>query len=161
MDDKSDEKVVYSARNAGHTKSIAGQLSKIAKAGDVIGLVGDLGAGKTTFTQGFAKGLGVPDGVYVNSPTFTIINEYPTHPKIYHLDFYRLADADELIETGYDDLLNDSAICIIEWFDQIPEAWPEEFLRIEIREDKSGRILELGLRGASWLERLEMLKNIK
>jgi len=153
--------VVLLATNAEHSQNIAGQLSGFLKAGDVIGLVGTLGAGKTTFTQGLANGLGVPDGVYVNSPTYTIINEYPTVPRMYHLDFYRLSDSSELIETGYDDILGQSAICVIEWFDTMPEAWPEEFLRIDFAETDSGRELKFTLRGKSWLDRIEQLESLK
>ena len=81
----------------------------------VMALHGDLGAGKTTFVQGLAKGLGVPDTYYVTSPTYTLINEYPGRVPLVHMDLYRLGDVDELTYLGFDDILASQGAIIIEW----------------------------------------------
>ncbi|MCK5680585.1 tRNA (adenosine(37)-N6)-threonylcarbamoyltransferase complex ATPase subunit type 1 TsaE [bacterium] len=81
----------------------------------VVTLQGDLGAGKTLLTKGIAKGLGVPDWYYLNSPTFTLINEYRGRLPLYHLDLYRLGDRDELFELGFNDYLAEPGVLVIEW----------------------------------------------
>ncbi|WP_299980760.1 tRNA (adenosine(37)-N6)-threonylcarbamoyltransferase complex ATPase subunit type 1 TsaE [Desulfobacula sp.] len=93
-----------------------------------IALKGELGAGKTTFAQGLAKGLGVSEKYYITSPTFNIINEYPAGLfTLYHLDLYRLESADELEGIGFDDLVNDNHIIVVEW--------PEILKRISFKFD--------------------------
>ena len=104
---------------------------------------GDLGVGKTVFTQGFAAGLGVEDNV--NSPTFTIVNEYNT-PKfnIYHFDVYRLADIDEFYSIGGEEYF-ENGVSIIEWGELIEEALPKDYLKIKfsrLEENENSRILE-------------------
>lgn len=144
---------------AAETQKLGENISPHLVPGDILGLVGDLGAGKTTFTQGLARGLGVPDDVYVNSPTFTIINEYPTTPMLYHLDFYRLIDMDELFEIGFEDLTTAGGICVIEWFDHLPKAAPETYLRLDIDEEGKGRVFTFTAFGNDWAERLPMIEN--
>ncbi|MBC2704856.1 tRNA (adenosine(37)-N6)-threonylcarbamoyltransferase complex ATPase subunit type 1 TsaE [Desulfobacula sp.] len=93
-----------------------------------VALKGELGAGKTTFAQGLAKGLGVSEKYYITSPTYTIINEYPAGLfTLYHLDLYRLESADELEGIGFDDLVNDNHIIVVEW--------PEILKRISFKFD--------------------------
>ena len=94
----------------------------------VITLQGDLGAGKTLLTKGIAKGLGVPDWYYLNSPTFTLINEYRGRLPLYHLDLYRLGDADELFELGFNDYLAGSGVIVIEWPEKAEELLPSSNL---------------------------------
>jgi len=94
----------------------------------VITLQGDLGAGKTLLTKGIAKGLGVPDWYYLNSPTFTLINEYRGRLPLYHLDLYRLGDADELFELGFNDYLAGSGVIVIEWPEKAEELLPSHNL---------------------------------
>jgi len=138
------------------TDSVARRLSSILRPGDVIGLVGDLGAGKTRFTQGLAAGLGVPPGCYVNSPTFTIINEYPSNPPIYHFDLYRISDPGELLEIGYYEYLDGDGICVIEWFDRHEEAAPQAYLLVEIATfgNDTRRRIEFEPHGGDWEARL-------
>lgn len=99
----------------------------------MVGLVGDLGAGKTTFVQGLAQGLGVPASARVRSPTFTVVNTYAGgRVLLHHLDFYRLDDVDSLYALGYEDYLDGRAACVIEWLDHLPEAAPADYLRVEL-----------------------------
>ena len=101
----------------------------------VVTLRGDLGAGKTMLTKGIAKGLQVPDWYYLNSPTFTLINEYRGRLPLYHFDLYRLGDPDELFELGFNDYLAGPGVLVIEWPDPAEELLPvtNRFdIRIEI-----------------------------
>jgi len=109
----------------------------------VVTLQGDLGAGKTLLTKGIAKGLGVSDWYYLNSPTFTLINEYRGRLPLYHLDLYRLGDADELFELGFNDYLAGSGVLVIEWPEKAVELLPVRNLikiRIEIVDSEKRRI---------------------
>lgn len=94
-----------------------------------IALYGDLGAGKTVFARGVAKAFGIE---HVSSPTFTIVCEYPTEPKLYHFDAYRLSDADELYAIGFSDYLREDALILMEWANLVPEALPKERLDVTI-----------------------------
>ena len=146
------------------TRSLGSELSRFIAPGEVIALIGDLGAGKTTLVQGFAEGLGIPENVYVNSPTFTIVNEYPTIPPIYHFDFYRLGGEEELYETGYLDAIRSDGVCLVEWFDNIPGAGPDELLRIEIEgkgNEQNFAFLPVGETWAGRLEDWEAISRVK
>ncbi len=94
-----------------------------------LALYGDLGAGKTVLARGVARAFGI---AHVSSPTFTIVCEYPTEPKLYHFDAYRLSDADELYAIGFSDYLRDDAMLLMEWANLVPEALPKERLDITI-----------------------------
>jgi tRNA threonylcarbamoyladenosine biosynthesis protein TsaE len=109
----------------------------------IVTLQGDLGAGKTLLTKGMAKGLDVPDWYYLNSPTFTLINEYRGRLPLYHLDLYRLGDADELFELGFNDYLADPGVLVIEWPEKAEELLPSHNLlkiKIEIVSSEKRRI---------------------
>lgn len=109
-------------------------MGKQAKAGEVYCLNGDLGVGKTVFTQGFAKGLGI-DGP-VNSPTFTILQEYNgDRLPLYHFDVYRIVDIEEMEEIGYDDYFYGDGVCLIEWAERIEELLPKNYKEITIKKD--------------------------
>jgi tRNA threonylcarbamoyladenosine biosynthesis protein TsaE len=111
------------AANAEETRRLAAELVPDVKAGNVVALVGDLGAGKTEFVKGLAAGLGSP--AVVTSPTFTLIHEYlGGRLPLYHMDFYRLSSEDELDEIGFDDYLSQSGICAVEWANRFPERIP-------------------------------------
>ena len=94
-----------------------------------IALYGDLGAGKTVFARGVARAFGIG---HVSSPTFTIVCEYPTEPKLFHFDAYRLSDADELYAIGFVDYLREDALILMEWANLVPEALPAERLDVMI-----------------------------
>ncbi|MEG2348892.1 MAG: tRNA (adenosine(37)-N6)-threonylcarbamoyltransferase complex ATPase subunit type 1 TsaE, partial [Hungatella sp.] len=97
-------------------------------------LNGDLGVGKTVFTQGFAEGLGIREPV--NSPTFTILQQYDTgRLPLYHFDVYRIADVDEMDEIGYEDCFYGEGVCLIEWSDLITEILPKPRMQIMIEKD--------------------------
>ncbi|OGR42955.1 MAG: tRNA (adenosine(37)-N6)-threonylcarbamoyltransferase complex ATPase subunit type 1 TsaE [Desulfobacula sp. RIFOXYB2_FULL_45_6] len=99
------------------TLALGERIGKLISQGLSIALKGDLGAGKTTFVKGLAKGLGVSEAYYITSPTFTLINEYPATPPftLYHLDLYRLSSADELEYIGFDDIIDNNHIIVVEW----------------------------------------------
>ncbi len=103
-------------------RDLASKLSK----GTTILLYGELGAGKTTFVQGLAEGLGVPEEVYVSSPTFSLINEYPGRQKLYHVDLYRLAP-EEVEDLGLPELAS-QGVMVIEWAERLPFSFPQEMI---------------------------------
>lgn len=110
------------------------KIGERAKAGDVYSLIGDLGVGKTVFTQGVASGLGIKESV--NSPTFTILQVYDEgRQPFYHFDVYRIGDIEEMDEIGYDEYFYGDGVCLIEWADLIEEILPEEYIRITIEKN--------------------------
>lgn len=114
------------------TFEFARSVGKEAKAGEVYALTGDLGAGKTAFAQGFAKGLEIEE--YVLSPTFTIMQVYEDgRLPLYHFDVYRIGDISEMDEIGYEDYFFGEGVSIIEWADMIDELIPDDAVRISIR----------------------------
>lgn len=118
------------------TAALAERLGAAAEAGTVLCLVGDLGAGKTLFTQGFARGLGVTEEV--TSPTFALMNQYCGRLPVTHFDLYRLEREEELDEIGFYEFAEPSGgVVLIEWADKFPDALPKPHIRLEIeRGDK-------------------------
>jgi len=112
--------------NSEETSQFATRLAEFLQPGDVIALEGDLGAGKTTFTKGLAKGLEIKKTV--NSPTFTIIKEYKGRLPLYHMDVYRVADAFE--DLGFDEYFEGDGVTVVEWAHLIEEQLPSELLTI-------------------------------
>lgn len=104
------------------------RLAPLLQPGDVIALRGELGAGKTTFVQGLARGLGITRPV--TSPTFILINEYPSRPRLYHVDCYRIAEAAEAWGIGLDELIDDDGVCVIEWAERVAPLLPAERLEV-------------------------------
>lgn len=116
------------------TYALGKELGRQAKAGEIYCLDGDLGVGKTVFTQGFAAGLGIEEPV--NSPTFTIVQQYDEgRLPLYHFDVYRIGDVSEMEEIGYEDCFYGKGVCLIEWSQLIPEILPEQVIRIRIEKD--------------------------
>ncbi len=123
------------------TQKIAAKLGEKLKPGDVVLLFGDLGAGKTTFVQGLARGLGVPEDYYVQSPTFALINEYPGRVPLYHVDLYRLAPED-VYDLGLEELV-EKGVVVIEWSERLPFSLGQEikvFLEITASKRRKLRI---------------------
>lgn len=127
-------KIEIESRSPEDTFAYGRQLGEKAKKGDVFLLLGDLGVGKTVFTQGFAKGLAI--GEAINSPTFTIVQEYEDgRMPFYHFDVYRIGDIEEMEEIGYRDYFYGDGVCLIEWANKIEELIPEYAQTIEIVKD--------------------------
>ena len=114
----------------GETVKKGKELGSALKAGDIVALYGDLGAGKTAFTRGIAAGLGIK--AHVSSPTFTIVNEYPGKIPLFHFDLYRLADEAELFDIGWHDYLERGGVCVIEWSEKAATAMPPEAVTVNI-----------------------------
>lgn len=113
------------------TQRLGATLASVLEAGTVLALSGNLGAGKTHFTQGIASGLGV-DRRLVNSPTFSLVQEYAGRLPVFHFDTYRLKNLDEFIDLGFDEYLSLRGVCIIEWAERVAEVLPTDTLRIRI-----------------------------
>lgn len=138
------------------TEDFGARLGSILKAGDWIGLIGQLGAGKTTLVRGVLQSFGLQD---VQSPTYTLINQYQTNPKVNHLDLYRLENAEDLESIGYWDLEED-AITVVEWIDKIEEAWNGDGLILKLEYASDSRIIS-GYGAGDWSKRLHELWQVK
>ena len=125
---------IYETFRPEETFALGRTLGEQAQAGTVYCLDGDLGAGKTVFTQGFAAGLGIKEPV--NSPTFTILQVYEEgRLPLYHFDVYRIGDVEEMDEIGYEDYFYGDGVCLIEWANLIEEILPEKYTEIRIEKD--------------------------
>ncbi len=126
--------MVLESKSPEDTFQIGMRLGQLAKAGEVYTLTGDLGVGKTVFTQGFAKGLGIEEPV--NSPTFTILQIYEGgRLPLYHFDVYRIGSVEEMDETGFEEYMTGEGVSLIEWADLIREILPGERTRVRIEKD--------------------------
>lgn len=125
----------YQSNSREETVTIAENFAKTLQKGDVVCLYGGLGAGKTAFVSGVAKGLGYQG--YTSSPTFTLMNEYIAALPIYHFDVYRIAGSDEMEAVGIDDYLFGDGVCLIEWPDKIADLLPEAVIRVEIQKSSA------------------------
>lgn len=126
--------VVIDSFCAKDTYELGEKIGQMAKPGMVISLTGDLGVGKTVFTQGLAKGLGIEEPV--NSPTFTIVQVYEEgRLPLYHFDVYRIGDIEEMDEIGYEDYVYGEGVSLIEWANLIEEILPEHFTEIKIEKN--------------------------
>ena len=130
----------YITHSPAETEAVGAALGRVLPAGTVIAYEGDLGAGKTAFTRGLAKGLGCTE--QVTSPTYTIVNEYLSgRLPLFHFDMYRLASAEDLWDIGWDDYLDRSGVCAVEWSENVREALEDPVIvRIEKISDDSRRI---------------------
>ena len=147
-------------KSADDTRALAAELAAVARPGDLFLLAGDLGAGKTTWTQGLARGLGVTDRV--TSPTFTLVQTYPGRLQLLHADVYRLDHLQEVVDLGLPELVEEDAVAVVEWGDLAAPAMPRDFLAVRIGFDDASdpnasddaRTFVLEPIGASWIERL-------
>jgi tRNA threonylcarbamoyladenosine biosynthesis protein TsaE len=115
------------------TREFGRRLAALVRAGDVVGLCGDLGAGKTCLAAAATHALGVGEDAGVSSPTFAIVNEYRGgRLPVFHMDFYRLTGPDELYELGVWEYFDGPGVCLVEWCDRFPDLWPEDALVITI-----------------------------
>jgi tRNA threonylcarbamoyladenosine biosynthesis protein TsaE len=126
----------YISNSIDETLAIGEKLGKELKPGDVVAMIGDLGSGKTVLTKGIAKGLGVKDTRYVNSPTFVIIKEYEGKTPLYHFDIYRLNRYTLVDDISFEEYFYGNGVTVVEWADKIPELLPKK--RMEIRLSVAG-----------------------
>ena len=115
------------------TIALGEELARALQPRAVVLLVGELGAGKTTLAKGFVQGLGAARAEDVSSPTFTLIHEYGTAPKVYHVDFYRLEQPREVANLGLEELLDREAVILVEWGERFPELWPPDRIEVHLR----------------------------
>ena len=143
--------------NPGETQAIGEQLAKLCKGGEILCLSGDLGAGKTTFVKGLARGLKI-DEKTVNSPTFVIMNIYEGRLPLYHFDFYRFERQDEIGGIGYDEFLYGNGVAVIEWSERFGTLMPPEHLAIQLgHEGDNARSLRFSAKGDRYQKLLNNL----
>jgi len=148
---------IFKIADLEHTRRFGSLLASLVAPGDVVGLCGDLGAGKTTLTGHVAHSLGVPEETHVTSPTFTLIKEYQGRFPIYHMDLYRLGDPSEIYDLGVWEYYDGDGVCLVEWCDRFDDLWPKRalVLHIELGRDEQRIIRASGLlRGAELVEAL-------
>ena len=153
--------LVLATGDATATKAVATAISQVAAAGDLLLLAGELGAGKTTFAQGFATGLGITDTV--TSPTFTLVREYEGPGLgLRHLDVYRLDQLSEATDLGLAEMLDEEAVMLVEWGDAIVAALPADHLdvRITFGVGDDDRRVELVPVGTHWSARMRALGDL-
>ena len=122
---------LYHSNSTEETEQIASEFAKELRSGDVIAYRGPMGAGKTAFTRGLAKGLGLDD--HVSSPTFALVHQYGSGANaLYHFDMYRVESFDDLYSTGFFDYLATDQVLVIEWSENIEEDLPDSYIRVEI-----------------------------
>jgi len=128
------------------TINLGQKIGTLLVAGDVVGLVGELGSGKTWFTKGLALGLGVSPNTIITSPSFTLINEYEGRYKFFHMDVYRLERLSDLLSAGLDEYFYQDGVVAMEWADRWPEVLPSWWLKVEliIMDDISREIILSG-----------------
>ena len=121
----------FKSFSAGDTEKFAAEIAEKLSPGDVVCLFGEMGVGKTVFTNGLCRALGACE--YATSPTFTVVNEYDGADfPVYHFDMYRIEEEDELLELGFDEYLNAGGICIIEWPENVPNSLPKKRINVKI-----------------------------
>ena len=137
-------KETFQTHSPEETQTIGQNIGESLKNGDVVALIGDLGAGKTCLTQGIARGIGIASHEVVNSPSYTLINEYAGEIPIYHIDLYRLQHHGEIVDLGLEEYLEGTGICIIEWADRMTHLLPANHIQITMTwVDESTRTIEL------------------
>lgn len=144
--------------SAEETVRLGTAISPVVVPGDMIVLSGDLGAGKTTFTQGLAVGLGILEPV--TSPTYLLMKEYPggRYP-LMHMDIYRLEKIQEVIDLGYDEFLDPSYVVVVEWGDMVEPLLPRDHLDVEIKHvDEDVRRITIAPKGTTWHSRMETVR---
>ena len=141
------------------TRTVASRIASLTQEGDLLVLAGDLGAGKTAFTQGFGEALGVTDPI--TSPTFTLANEYQGRMVVHHLDVYRIEQLEEVRDLALPELLDGPAVTLIEWGDTIAPALPNDYLEIRFTFGEGDDDRELTLRcvGPRWSARSAGLRS--
>jgi tRNA threonylcarbamoyladenosine biosynthesis protein TsaE len=154
------EVVVILSKSASETIRIGKSIGSRLLPGDVVALVGELGAGKTQFIKGLAAGVGIGNPTYISSPSFTLINEYPGEIPFYHIDLFRLEREKEAEELGLEDYFQGGGITAIEWADKIISLLPKEMLFIHIAyTGKNTRSLEITGKGKHFLNLVDQIQS--
>ena len=145
-------------KSAEDTRELGAALSTVARAGDVILLSGDLGAGKTTMVQGFARGLGISE--HVVSPTFILVRTYEGRLTLVHADAYRMDNLREVTDLDLPELLDDGGVAVVEWGDVIAPVLPSDYLevRLDFGEGDDDRQISLRVVGPTWAPRTAALR---
>jgi tRNA threonylcarbamoyladenosine biosynthesis protein TsaE len=146
------------SRAPDETRKVGAALAELLAPGDVVSLTGDLGAGKTAFVQGAARALGVQEPV--TSPTFVLVRQYRGDVPVHHVDVYRLERVQEVLDLGFEDLLDPSGVMFVEWGDAIDALLPDDHLRVKITTGNDGRQLSFARRGPRWAVRWERLEGV-
>ena len=134
--------MIYTTNSPAETERIGAALGKILKPGTILAYRGDLGAGKTAFTRGLAKGLGC--GEIVTSPTYTIVNEYLSgRIPLFHFDMYRLASSDDLWDIGWEDYLDRGGVCAVEWSENVSDAMEDAVFITIHKTGEDSRVIEI------------------
>ena len=147
------------SRSAAQTRSWGKKLGKLLEGGEIIGLSGELGSGKTCFVRGMAAGLEVGKEAWVRSPSFTLINEYHGRLPFYHIDLYRVESRRQLEELNLTDYLFSDGVSVVEWFEHLPAGEAQEYLRIDFEHaDGSKRKLKFTAHGSRYDEIIKRLR---
>lgn len=150
--------IEVATKSAEDTRELAAAVAGLTEPGDVVLLVGDLGAGKTTFAQGFGRGLGVKEAI--TSPTFVLVRSYQGRMQLHHGDVYRLDRLQEVVELGLPELLDEGGVALIEWGDVAAPALAPDFLEVTLEQGGEEDVRRIRLRpvGRGWLRRLMSLQ---
>lgn len=145
--------VTFTTHSPAETQGLAEKLARLLRAGDVLAYTGPMGAGKTTFTVGLARGLGSSD--WVSSPTFALVQEYRGPLPLCHFDFYRITSEEDLYAAGFFDYLDGTRVLAVEWSERVPSALPQNALHIDF-EPLSGDARRITITGDERLAALQM-----
>src|SRR4030043_1865092 len=152
--------MVIQTHSATETIRTGKNIGNRLRSGDVVALVGELGAGKTQFIKGLAAGVGIGNPTYISSPSFTLINEYPGRIPFYHIDLFRLEREKEAEELGIEDYFQGEGITAIEWADKIPALLPKAMLLIRIAyTGKNIRSIEIIGKGKRYLNLIDQIRS--
>jgi len=151
-------KYQITTRSVDETQKLGEIIGKTVTGGTVLALTGDLGSGKTAFVQGLARGLEVPNGYYITSPSYTLINEYPGRFSLFHIDLYRISDPVDMEDIGIFEILHSSGVVAVEWAGRIEQKLLSDPINIhfEITDDKTRKICIT----ANDLKNADILQNI-
>ena len=150
------------SRSAERTRRLGTRLGKLLQGGEIVGLVGELGTGKTCFVRGLTEGLGVSRETWIRSPTFTLVNEYHGRLPVYHIDLYRLESTGELEELNLREYLYSDGVSVIEWFEYFPADEVDDHLEIRLAyREGSKREMTFIPQGARYEELVQVLRESK
>ncbi|HWC31980.1 MAG TPA: tRNA (adenosine(37)-N6)-threonylcarbamoyltransferase complex ATPase subunit type 1 TsaE [Actinomycetota bacterium] len=146
----------FRTASAEETTDVGAAIGALLGAGDVVSLTGDLGAGKTTLVRGAARALDVEEAVA--SPTFVLVREYHGTLPVYHVDVYRLDRLQDVIDLGFEDLMDGSGVVFIEWGNAVEALLPRSYLEVELEIEEGGRRVVVSARGPMWAGRWERVE---